>query len=125
MHLLRTAVLLTIPVAGLIALIALEVIRGASGGGLPPVAMLTGIVCLSALPVILLATSAGALARWVSFGIALLMSLFHALHILEHAAAPDFGMAMLILITMFAPSFLAAVQLWTSRNPAPAQAEQA
>ena len=125
----RTAVLLLIPVAGMIALITFEVVRGIAAGsgvdGLPPVGMLVGVICLSALPVILLTCSGASLARWISFGIAVLMSLFHAAHILEHVSASDITMTALILVTMFAPSVLAAIQLWKMRKPAAAAAEVA
>jgi hypothetical protein len=122
MHNQRAALLLLIPVAGMIALILFEVMRAlAENSGfdeMPPAGMLVGVICLSALPVILLLCSAAPLARWTSFGIAALMSLFHGAHILEHALISDFAMTALILFTMFGPSLLAAIQIYKTRKPA-------
>ena len=112
-----------VPVGGMIALIVFEIMRALSESpydpsSLPPVAMLVGIICVSALPVILLSVSDAPIARWLSFGVAALMSLFHALHVIEHMMAADYVMLTLIVVTMLLPSAVAATQLWAARRPA-------
>ena len=114
------AILMAVPVIGMVALIALELVRAmalANGAdALPPAEMLAGVICLSAVPVILLASSSATLAYWVSLVVAVLMSLFHLMHVLEHLMHKDISIAGLIIVTMAAPSLMAAVRLWCGRR---------
>ena len=117
MNALRPALLLTLAVAGLIALIALEVMQGMSGenaeGMLVPLA---SMVCIAAVPVLLLTLFSARWTFWVAFGVAALMSLFHAMHVVEHIVAADYAMTVLIIVTMLAPSAGAATLLWQQRQ---------
>ena len=61
--------------------------------------------------------------RVVVHGIVVLMSLFHAAHVLEHGLTADVAMTSLILATMLAPSLLAAIRLWAARKSAPVATE--
>ncbi len=109
--------LLIVPFAGMVALIVLELLRALSAdpidvSGLPPVDMLVIILCLSAVPVILSCVIEAAAGRWIAFGITVLLALFHALHVVEHAGAGDISVGALILVTMFVPSAFAAWGIW-------------
>lgn len=115
----RASQLLTLPVAGLAALILFEIKRAigsTAASELPPDGLLIGMICVAALPVILLSLGSGAMIYWTSLVIAVLMALFHLLHIVEHAAASDFALTILIAGTMFVPSAAAAYLLWTHRD---------
>ncbi|MEM9305181.1 MAG: hypothetical protein AAGE01_23930 [Pseudomonadota bacterium] len=119
----RVALLLALPLAGLVALLVFEIMRGLAGdgydpGALPPVAALSVMLCLTATPVIALCLSSGAAARWLAFGIASLLTLFHAMHVVEHAAVGDWSLLALIAITMLLPSGAGAGLLWTTRKQA-------
>ncbi|MEM6706066.1 MAG: hypothetical protein AAF690_25340, partial [Acidobacteriota bacterium] len=110
----RAAVLLIVPVLGLLALVVFEMLRGFAEGSfdaaaLPPVGLLVAIVSLSALPVILLSLFESRSVLWCSLAIAGLLSLFHGLHAVEHLTASDFELLALIAVTMLTPSLSAAV----------------
>ncbi|MEM9532802.1 MAG: hypothetical protein AAGA23_17920 [Pseudomonadota bacterium] len=117
----RAALMLAVPLAGLLALIVFEVMRNLSTGtydpaALPPVDMLVGVLSVSTLAVIALCLFAGSAGRWFALVVAVLMTLFHAMHILEHAMARDFSMGVLILITMLIPSGAGAWMIWKLRK---------
>ncbi|MEM7280669.1 MAG: hypothetical protein AAF438_03410 [Pseudomonadota bacterium] len=119
-HLRRAATVLALPIAGIVGLILFEVIRALSTQtdvteSLPPASMLIGMLCIFSVPVVFLNVSASSTLRWISFGIAVLGVLFHAMHILEHIMVSDFAITSLIVFTMFLPSLVGAQQLWVSR----------
>ncbi|MEO1044564.1 MAG: hypothetical protein AAFX04_03905 [Pseudomonadota bacterium] len=120
-----TLALLLMQAGGVLALILMEVIRGVEKGAndlsVPPVSMLVGLLCVSALPIIALSTSRAAWARWSAMAVAVLLALFHALHILEHAMASDSELTMLIIFTMFLPCLLSVILLWQARRAESAQ----
>ncbi|MEM7501592.1 MAG: hypothetical protein AAF417_06090 [Pseudomonadota bacterium] len=117
----QTATLLVAPILGVIALVLFEIVRALSDGpfdasSLPPLGMLIGIVCLSTIPVILLTVLTSRASFWVAFVIVSLLALFHGMHILEHVMGSDVTMTVLIFVTMFAPSVIAAARLWKDRG---------
>ncbi|MEM8982645.1 MAG: hypothetical protein AAGC71_06440 [Pseudomonadota bacterium] len=113
----KPAILLTLAFAGMVALIAVEMLQGAFGEDAASMVMPLAIVfSVSALPILLLTLFDGRWAFWVAFAIAVLMSLFHAMHIVEHGMAGDYGVTLLIAVAMFAPSLAAVVLLWMSRK---------
>lgn len=117
----RAAVILIVAFAAMIALIVLELLRTVAAGPMdtshmPPVGMLVGVLCVSALPTILLCIKVTPAMRWIAFGIAALLTLFHASHVVEHAALADISMAILILVTMLVPSAAGAWMLWQARR---------
>ncbi|MEM7361160.1 MAG: hypothetical protein AAF431_18880 [Pseudomonadota bacterium] len=116
----QSQVLLVIPLAGVVALVAFEMIRALSAAeadlsGLPPVAMLASLLSLSALAPILL-TFAKSVCRWIALVIAGLMTLFHSMHVVEHLVIPDLPMVGLIGITMLLPSLIATLYLWRDKS---------
>lgn len=115
------AVAATLAAAGMVALVLFEVLRALATepldlSGLPPVPMLVGFLCASSVIVLVALTLRGAPARWVAFGIGVLLVLFHTLHVVEHLAFGDLTFALLILFVMFAPSAVAVWQLWQARR---------
>ncbi|MEM1262256.1 MAG: hypothetical protein AAGH76_07655 [Pseudomonadota bacterium] len=115
----RPVILLTLAFAGMVALIALEILQGAFGedaaGMVTPLAIVFSVF---SLPILLLTLFSGRWAIWLAFGIAVLMTLFHAMHIAEHGMAGDIGIALLIAVTMFTPSLAAVALLWSTRQRA-------
>lgn len=119
----RAAVLLLLPFAGMTALLLGEVVHllgetPFNADHLPPVDMIMIALCLSALPVLLLAFFTASITRWVAFGIAALMTLFHGLHIMEHLGGGDYVMGSLIVFTMFLPSLFGALLVWRAKQGA-------
>ncbi|MEM7020936.1 MAG: hypothetical protein AAF512_26785 [Pseudomonadota bacterium] len=115
------AIVLIVPIAGVLALVLFEVMRSLAGGtydpeATPPIPMLVGMLCVAAIPVILLAWTHATAVRWAAFGIAVLMALFHAMHILEHVMSGDIVIMILILITMFIPNLDGALLIWQARK---------
>ena len=113
--------LLLLGFAGVITLVVVELLRAVTAQPIdasliPPAWMLATLLCVAAVPIILLVLSTASATRWLAFGIAALLALFHAAHIVEHAALADFAVGALILITMFVPSGAAAWQLWRARD---------
>ena len=117
-------VVLVVPFAAMIALIVLEALRALAAtpidaSQMPSVAMLAGVLCVSAVPTVLLCIKEMPATRWVAFGTAALLTLFHASHVVEHAVFADIAIAMLILVTMLVPSAAGAWLLWQARNTGP------
>ena len=112
--------LLLLGFAGMITLIVIELLRGLGpqppDAPMPPAGMLVTLLCIAALPVILLTLSTAAAARWTAFAIALLLAVFHVAHVVEHAVLADFAVGGLILVTMFGPSAVATWRLWQARD---------
>lgn len=112
--------LILLGVVGVVALIVFELVRGLNSTpidiGLPPISMLAGLLCVASLPVILLSLGRSAAIIWISLVIAVLMTLFHGMHIFEHVGAGDVEMSLLIAITMFAPNAAAAWLIWGARK---------
>ncbi|MEM7097687.1 MAG: hypothetical protein AAF541_05455 [Pseudomonadota bacterium] len=113
----KAATLLALGVAGMIALVLFEVMRALGHGemdmsGLPPEAMLVGVMCLTSVGVVLSFYAQNSAARWIAFGIATLVGLFHVMHVLEHVVGGDMSLGALILFVMAIPSVLAALALW-------------
>ncbi len=102
----------------MVALIALEIMRGslsadaASEMLIPLVIML----CLSSIPVTLLGLTSARWAFWLSFVIVILLTLFHAIHVVEHIVAADYAMTALMFVTMLVPCAGAATLLWRGRK---------
>lgn len=114
---LKAAVVLMVGTAGLITLVVIEILRAASSaepdfGAIPPADMLVVVITLSAVPVLLLLSVQHVAANWISLVIAVLLSLFHLMHILEHVMVADFALTLLILVTMFTPSAAGAWLVW-------------
>ena len=110
--------LLITQLAGIISLIVFEILRAIVAepprtGGIPPDAFLIGLLCFSALPVLILSFEPGLISKWTVLVIAALLSLFHALHLLEHLIEQDYSLGALILIVMFLPSVLS---VWLLRR---------
>lgn len=111
----------TLAAAGMLALLLFEVMLALASdpvslSGLPPIPVLVGFFCASSLIVLLALTQRGTAARWVAFGIGVLLVLFHAMHVVEHLAFGDVPFALLILFMMFAPSAVVVWQLWLARR---------
>ena len=120
-RMIAVAVAATLASSGMVALVLFEVMRALASepldlSGLPPVPMLVGFLCASSLIVLVALTLRGAPARWVAFGIGVLLVLFHAIHVVEHLAFGDLTFALLILFMMFAPSAVVVWQLWQARR---------
>lgn len=113
------AKLLLLGFGGLLALIAMELLRAIEAGGgevgMPGVDMLVGMLCVAATPIILCALGRSGWVRWTSLVIAALLALFHAMHILEHIGAGDMPLTLLIAVTMFVPNAFAAWLLWRAK----------
>ena len=113
--------LLLLGFAGMVTLIVIELLRAVTAQPIdasliPPVWMLVVLLCIAAVPIILLVLSTTSATRWVAFGVAALLALFHVAHVVEHVALADFAVGALILITMFVPSAAAAWRLWQARG---------
>lgn len=113
--------LLLLGFAGMITLIVIELLRAVTAQPIdasliPPAWMLATLLCIAALPVILLTLWTAAAARWTAFAIALLLAVFHVAHVVEHAVLADFTVGALILVTMFIPSAAATWRLWQARD---------
>lgn len=111
--------LLVLATAGVIALIAFELIRALNGtpmsvDGLPDEAFLIGLLSASAAPVLLLCVPSSRIVKWTAFGLATLLALLHALHFIEHVLEQDYALTVLILITMFLPTSIAAISIWNT-----------
>ncbi|MEO0367266.1 MAG: hypothetical protein AAF197_00615 [Pseudomonadota bacterium] len=121
MNLLRTALVMTIPIIGMVMMVSLELLRAISTTegaelGTPPAAFLIAIVCITTVPVLLLLLAgSNKLAYWIVIAIAGLMALFHALHIVEHMMTSDHSMSLLIAVTMLIPNAVAVFLLWNKR----------
>lgn len=74
--------------------------------------MIAVIFAISGLPVILLALRPSAVSRWIAFGLVLLLFLFHAIHIAEHAMYGEYAGAGLILLTGLVPYALVLYMLF-------------
>lgn len=107
----NTAILLTLPFVGILALLLVEIARNAE---LIPGDALAIIASLSALPAVLLCTTEARGAYWIAFAMACLLALLHGLHIVEHVFAGDLIMILLIAVSMFLPSAFGAARLWTA-----------
>ncbi|MEM9403973.1 MAG: hypothetical protein AAGA44_15995 [Pseudomonadota bacterium] len=123
---LRPIVLLVIGVIGILALIAIEIMRGMVGDAAAEMLVpLIVMICVASSPVLLLTLVDARWAYWLSLIVAGLLSLFHALHVAEHAIANDFGLLALIVVTMLIPSVSATALLWRGRDAgAPASSPQ-
>ena len=114
----RIAVLLTVAFTGMVALIALELMRGsfdeeAAAAMLAPLVIL---LCASSLPITLLSLTSARWSFWISFVITGLLTLFHAIHVVEHVAAADYALSALMFVTMLVPSAGAVLLLWKGRK---------
>ncbi|MEM6937262.1 MAG: hypothetical protein AAF552_12450, partial [Pseudomonadota bacterium] len=117
----RAALVLTVPLAGVVALVVFEVMGSLGTGAydassLPPTELLIGLLCVAALPVLALCVSGNAGARWLALIVAGLMTLFHALHVVEHAMAGDYPLLALIAVTMLLPSGIGVWLVWQLRK---------
>lgn len=113
----RAAVLLSLGGAGIVALVLFEVARALGAppvdvSHLPPEGILVVMLCLVSAAVIACFFASNKIVRWAALVIAVLVALFHAMHVLEHGAMGDINLGGLILFMMFAPSALAAHALW-------------
>ncbi|MEM6708344.1 MAG: hypothetical protein AAF648_06125 [Pseudomonadota bacterium] len=99
--------LLTLPCAGILMLIQVELLRGAE---LPPTGLLVGLFSISVVIVVLLCLFQARPVRWLVVVLATLIALFHGVHTLEHGLGGDAELALLIALTMLVPS-LAGVWL--------------
>ncbi|MEM6683192.1 MAG: hypothetical protein AAF607_13220 [Pseudomonadota bacterium] len=117
----RTSVALLVAVAfmGLLALLLMDMIRLSIAGTIAdedlPEFAFTAVLCLSALPMILMVTTSNMVATYASLIITGLLALLHGLHIFEHGFAGDWAGALLIIVTMFVPTLIATLMIWRHR----------
>lgn len=121
---LRAAVLCTVGFLGLIGLIIFETFgllgeagslaqegkdgfEAFSGGLVEAAPMIVIMFALASLPITLLAIGPHVITKWVSFVLALLLFLFNAVHIVEHAAYGDYFGPVLMLFAGVIPYGLA------------------
>ena len=121
---LRAAILCTIGFLGLMGLIIFEIfgvlseagslaqdgtdgLEAFSGGLVEAAPMIVIMFAIASLPITLLAIGPHVITKWVSFVLALLLFLFNAVHIVEHAAYGDYFGPILMLMAGVIPYGLA------------------
>ena len=113
----RPLVLLVLSVVGMLSLIAFEIMRGMSGDNATEMfTPLVVMMCIASLPALLLAIFSARWAYWGALALAALLSLFHTLHVVEHAMGGDYAITALIIVTMLIPTAGATVLLWQQRK---------
>jgi len=129
---LRAAILCAVGFLGLLGLIIFEILgllgeaealteEGESGleafsGGLVEAApMIVIMFAIASLPITLLAIGPHVVTKWTSFVLALLLFLFNAIHIAEHAAYGDYFGPILMLFAGVIPYGLALSLIFGSK----------
>ena len=82
-------------------------LKAFSGGLIEAAPMIVIMFAIASLPITLLAIGPHVITKWVSFVLALLLFLFNAVHIVEHAAYGDYFGPILMLVAGVIPYGLA------------------